>query len=182
MGKSTLLTRLMAAHPEDFGFSVSHTTRAPRAGEVEGVHYHFVSVEDIRASIAAGEFLEHAEVHGRYYGTSKTAVDAVGASGRVCVLDIDVQGVAQVQAAGVDVGAYIFVAPPSLEALKARLTARGTETPERMAVRLANAAGELEAAKTLHWDAYIVNDSLEEAYAALERAVAPARAEAAESR
>jgi guanylate kinase len=79
VGKGTLINRLLADHPGRFGFSVSHTTRPPRAGEVDGVHYHFTTVYQIRVDIAEGKFLEYADVHGNYYGTSLAAVEAVAA-------------------------------------------------------------------------------------------------------
>ena len=91
VGKGTLLTRLMAEHPDSFGFSVSHTTRQPRAGEVDGVHYHFVKKEDMEAAITRGEFIEYARVHSNMYGTSVKAVEDVRAAGKTCLLDIDVQ-------------------------------------------------------------------------------------------
>lgn len=91
VGKGTLLNRLMAEHPEDFGFSVSHTTRQPRAGEVDGVHYHFVKKEDMEEAITRGEFIEYARVHSNMYGTSVKGVEDVRAAGKTCLLDIDVQ-------------------------------------------------------------------------------------------
>ena len=91
VGKGTLLNRLMAEHPESFGFSVSHTTRQPRAGEVDGVHYHFVKKEDMEAAITRGEFIEYARVHSNMYGTSVKGVEDVRAAGKTCLLDIDVQ-------------------------------------------------------------------------------------------
>ena len=91
VGKGTLLNRLMAEHPEAFGFSVSHTTRQPRPGEVDGVHYHFVQKEDMEAGIQRGEFVEYAHVHSNMYGTSVKGVEDVRAAGKTCLLDIDVQ-------------------------------------------------------------------------------------------
>ena len=90
-GKSTLIGALRKEFPDDFGFSVSHTTREPRTGERDGVDYNFVRKADMEAEIAAGKFLEHANVHGNLYGTSFAAVERVAADGRVCILDIDVQ-------------------------------------------------------------------------------------------
>ena len=95
VGKSTLINRVIALHPDVFGFGVSHTTRAPRAGEQDGVHYVFSSEVDMQAGIERGDFLEHASVHGHMYGTSKEAVQRVSREGKVCVLDIDVQGTQQ---------------------------------------------------------------------------------------
>lgn len=164
-GKSTLITRLMAEFPEDFGFSVSHTTRKPRAGETDGVNYHFVTMEFMEAEIAKGEFIEYAKVHGKIYGTSKQAVEVVARQNRICILDIDIQGVESCRRLGLDVARYIFVAPPSLEVLEARLRKRATESPEDLAQRLENARSEMAAAEATTWDAWIVNDDLERAYA-----------------
>jgi hypothetical protein len=91
VGKGTLLTRLIQAHPDRFGFCVSHTTRAPRPGEINGVHYHFCDVAEMEAAIGRGEFLEHARVHSNIYGTSLAAVEAVSRAGKTCLLDIDVR-------------------------------------------------------------------------------------------
>ena len=92
VGKGTLLDMLLQCHDADFGFCVSHTSRNPRPGEVDSVAYHFASVDEMERMIAAGEFIEYARVHGNIYGTSKAAVRAVQASGKTCVLDIDIQG------------------------------------------------------------------------------------------
>uniref|UniRef100_A0A7S1C324 guanylate kinase n=1 Tax=Bicosoecida sp. CB-2014 TaxID=1486930 RepID=A0A7S1C324_9STRA len=173
-GKSSLIHKLTAEFPDDFGFSVSHTTRKPRKGEEDGVDYHFVAKPDMEAAIAkGGEFLETAHVHANIYGTSKRAVSDVADRCRVCVLDIDVQGVQTCKAINFEAGKYIFVAPPSIDALRERLTARGTETSESMERRLRNAAGELEAAKTIDFDATIVNDDLDHAYAVLRKEMMP---------
>ncbi|PUU82415.1 P-loop containing nucleoside triphosphate hydrolase protein, partial [Tuber borchii] len=130
-GKSTLLTRLFAAHPSTFGFSISHTTRQPRSGETPGVDYHFVSPETFESLIAQGAFIEHMRFSGNYYGTSIEAVRAVAEKGRVCVLDIEMESVKQVKRT--DLGAkYVFLKPPSLEELRARLEGRGTETEESL--------------------------------------------------
>ena len=176
VGKSTLIKRLQAEFPGAFGFSVSHTTRSPRAGEEDGKDYHFVTAEGraaLEADIAAGKFLESATVHGNIYGTSKAAVEAVTAQGRACILDIDVQGVASCRRAGFQVGKYIFVAPPEIAELEKRLRARGTETEETIAKRVGNASKEMTAATGLSWDAWIVNDDLETAYAQLRALVGP---------
>lgn len=124
---------LRAEFPDDYGFSVSHTTRAPRPGETDGKDYHFATSPEARAKmeadIKAGLFLESANVHGNLYGTSKAAVESVGKENRVCLLDIDIVGVKSCRAlqdkGQFDVGAYIFIAPPSAEALEERLRARG---------------------------------------------------------
>ena len=114
VGKSTLIKRLKEDFPGAFGFSVSHTTRSPRAGEVDGKDYNFVTDKAVmEADIAAGKFLESANVHGNFYGTSWAAIESVKAAGQICILDIDVQGVASCRKAGFPVGFYVFIAPPS---------------------------------------------------------------------
>jgi guanylate kinase len=144
-GKSTLCANLK--DDGQFRFSVSCTTRAPRRGEEDGVDYHFISPEDFDERVRAGRFLEHAEVHGSRYGTPlEPALEAIE-SGMDLLLDIDVQGAAQVRActdarirpAIVD----IFIMPPTIEELEHRLRKRGTETAEQMARRLANARLEM---------------------------------------
>mmetsp|Transcript_19277 Transcript_19277/g.36001 ORF Transcript_19277/g.36001 Transcript_19277/m.36001 type:complete len:552 (-) Transcript_19277:899-2554(-) len=128
---------------EYFGFSVSHTTRAPRPGEVNGTHYHFIDREVMLKQIEEGQFVEHAEVHGNLYGTSFNTVQFVMKSGRICVLDIDVQGVRGVKASQLD-PYYVFIAPPSMEELETRLKGRGTENEEAILVRTVNVAAEVE--------------------------------------
>eukprot|EP00741_Cyanophora_paradoxa_P002413 tig00000076_g2338.t1 len=174
VGKGTLIQRLMARHPDSFGFAVSHTTRGPRPGEEHGVHYYFAERGEMEAAIARGEFLESAHVHGNLYGTSFRAVREVLASGRACVLDIDVQGARQVRAAA-DRGAlprplFVFIAPPSFAELETRLRGRGTETEEKIALRLKNARAEMDFAEQSEgfFDQTIVNDEVQIAYAELE--------------
>nr|CAD7261769.1 unnamed protein product [Timema shepardi] len=141
-GKSTLIRRLFDEFPEQFGFSVSHTTRQPRPGEVDGKHYHFTTKETMKEAIARGEFLESAEFSNNLYGTSKKAVEEVTQSGHVCVLDIDVQGVKQVKEKDIN-AIYVFVSPPSLAELEKRLRGRNTETEESLQRRLAVAKQEM---------------------------------------
>jgi len=163
-GKTTLLKRIMAEVP-NLGFSVSHTTRPPRPGERNGVDYHFVSRGEFLAMREGGAFLEWAEVHTNFYGTSKQAVADKLAAGVDLFLDIDVQGAKQIKEAH-DLGAvFLFVAPPSWQELEKRLSGRGTETAETVRVRLANARKEMAEA---HWyDYLIVNDDLAAATALL---------------
>lgn len=146
-GKSTLLKYLADAGCHDFIYSVSCTTRAPRPGEVDGEHYHFLSREEFERRAAAGEFLEYAQVHGNFYGTlRKTVADAL-ASGRDLLMDVDIQGAAQIRANAdekmksclVD----IFLMPASIAELERRLRKRATETPEQLALRLKNAEIEM---------------------------------------
>ena len=140
VGKGTLINRLMADFPGKFGFSVSHTTRAPRPGETDGVHYNFVEKSAMEADIADGKFLEHAHVHENIYGTSLAAVEAVATKGQVCVLDIDVQGAEIVKKSTLD-ALFVFIAPPSMEELEKRLRGRGTEKEESIQKRLATRRG-----------------------------------------
>ena len=171
VGKGTLINRLMADFPGRFGFSVSHTTRAPRPGEEDGVHYNFVQKADMEADIAAGKFLEYAHVHENIYGTSLAAVEAVAKKGRVCVLDIDVQGAEIVKKSSLD-AVFVFVSPPSMEELEARLRGRGTDKEESIQKRLANAAGEMAKTKVEgFFHAVIVNDDLDRAYGELKKAI-----------
>ena len=164
-GKSTLLKRLMAEYPNAFAFSVSHTTRKPRPGEENGKDYHYVSREEILAGIENGEFLEYAEFSGNYYGTSKKAVETVLSSGRICALDVDIQGVKNLKKTDLN-PVYLFIKPPSLETLETRLRERGTETEDSLNKRLDTAKYELEFEKNEKnaFDHVIVNDNLDVAY------------------
>jgi guanylate kinase len=161
-GKSTLLNALRQT--PDFVYSVSYTTRSPRPGEVSGEDYCFVTKEEFEQRLAGGEFLEHAEVHGNYYGTLRSTVVEQLHDGVDVLIDIDVQGARQIRAdensAIRDAVADIFIMPPSLDELRRRLNKRGTETPEQIEIRLHNAAAEMEA-----WHDYrytIVSGSVEE--------------------
>ncbi|KAJ7583389.1 guanylate kinase [Mycena floridula] len=158
VGKSTLLQRLFAEHPDKFGFSVSHTTRNPRPGEVEGKHYFFISKDDFRQLIHKGAFIEHAEFSGNFYGTSFQTVRDVQQQGRRCILDIEAQ---QTDLNPI----YLFISPPSLADLRARLQNRGTETEASVEKRLTTAFREIEYAKepNIH-DLVIVNDNIDRAY------------------
>ena len=145
VGKGSLLDRLTREHGDDVGFSVSHTSRAPRPGEVDGEHYHFRTKEVILSGVERGDFIEHAHVHGNVYGTSKAAVMEVIKQGKVCLLDIDVQGAAAVQASDVP-SVRVFILPPSMKELERRLRSRGTESEASIAKRLHNAKEEVRVA------------------------------------
>uniref|UniRef100_F7GHY0 Guanylate kinase n=1 Tax=Macaca mulatta TaxID=9544 RepID=F7GHY0_MACMU len=173
-GKSTLLKRLLKEHSGIFGFSVSHTTRNPRPGEENGKDYYFVTREVMQRDIAAGDFIEHAEFSGNLYGTSKAAVQAVQAMNRICVLDVDLQGVRNIKATDLR-PIYISVQPPSLHVLEQRLRQRNTETEESLAKRLAAARADMESSKEPGlFDVVIINDSLDQAYAELKEALSEA--------
>lgn len=163
-GKSTLLKKLFAEYPGKFGFSVSNTTRSPREGEVDGVDYNFLSVEEFKHNIEANKMIEWAQFSGNYYGTAFEGVERVLQLGQTCLLDIDMQGVKSVKASEMD-ARYLFIAPPSIQDLRKRLEGRGTETAESLEKRLAAATAELEYAETGAHDLIIVNDDLEKCYA-----------------
>jgi guanylate kinase len=141
-GKTSLVRALLERDPS-IGLSVSYTTRPARHGEIDGVHYHFVDQVEFDRRRAAGEFLEWALVHGNHYGTSRAWIADQIASGTDIVLEIDWQGAAQVRRMFPD-AVSVFIAPPSLEVLRQRLTARGQDSPEVIERRMAAARSELE--------------------------------------
>eukprot|EP00095_Tigriopus_kingsejongensis_P002714 snap_masked-scaffold809_size94238-processed-gene-0.19 protein:Tk02714 transcript:snap_masked-scaffold809_size94238-processed-gene-0.19-mRNA-1 annotation:"guanylate kinase" len=167
-----MLKRLMSEFPDNFGFSISHTTRSPRAGEQDGVHYHYVQVEAMRQAILGGEFIETAEFSGNMYGTSQRAVENVLEKGRICILDIDMQGVQQIKKMPSLDPFYVFVQAPSLEVLEGRLRARGTENEDSLAKRLMAARKEMEFGRVAgNFDLVILNDDLPKAYQELKNFV-----------
>ncbi|XP_073149062.1 guanylate kinase 2-like [Henckelia pumila] len=169
VGKGTLITKLMEEFPSMFGFSVSHTTRAPRNHEQNGVHYHFTERSVMEKDIEDGKFLEFAAVHGNLYGTSIEAVDVVADEGKRCILDIDVQGARSVKASSLE-AIFIFICPPSFEELEKRLRARATETEEQIQKRLRNAKLELEQGNSPGlFDYMLVNDNLDTCYKNLKK-------------
>ena len=152
---------------ESFFIVKLDTTREPRAGEKNGVAYHFVTKENMQQLIDDHQFLEHAVFSGNHYGTSKQAVQDVMASGKVCILDIDLQGVQSVRKAGLP-ARYVLVRPKSLDVLEKRLRGRGTETEEAIQRRLERAKAEWEyGLDPAHFDRVVVNDEVEQAYADL---------------
>ncbi len=159
-GKSTLVRRLVQEFP-GFSFSLSTTTRQPRAGEKDGREYRFVSRAEFEDLIAKGYFAEWARVHGNYYGTPLQATQELLQSGQDVLFDIDVQGARQLRAtlAG---SVLIFIFPPDHKELKRRLEQRGTDQPEQIARRMAAARDELAAAP--EFDYWMVNDQLPKAY------------------
>ena len=164
VGKGTLIRRLREAMPE-IEMSVSATTREPRAGEREGVDYHFMTDSEFDEAIAGGQFLEHAEYSGHRYGTLHSEVDRRGAP---VVLEIEVQGARQVRQASDD-ALLVFIAPPDPRALEERLRTRGTDSAEAVAKRLETARTELAARN--EFQHLIVNDDLDVAAAELESVV-----------
>lgn len=161
-GKTTLTAALR--QKPDFVYAVSCTTRAPRPGEVHGEDYFFLTEDDFATRVAAGEFLEHAEVHGRHYGTLKRTVLDQLEHGVDVLIDIDTQGAASIRACNdafiQSALADVFIMPPSVDELRRRLLRRGTETAEQIEVRIRNASSEMK-----HWREYrytIISGSMEE--------------------
>ncbi|KAG0273885.1 hypothetical protein BGZ95_010312 [Linnemannia exigua] len=177
-GKSTLLERLFREYPSTFGFSVSHTTRKPRPGEKEGIAYHFVTQSTINDLIARDQFLEYAVYSGNTYGTSLKTVQDIKDSGKICIMDIELQGVKQIRALVAEEkekknkeggegfeARYLLVRPPSLEVLEARLRARDTETEDAIAKRMEAAKREWDAGSDPdNFEHIVVNDDLDRAY------------------
>jgi guanylate kinase len=160
VGKGTVSTYIRDNYPEVW-LSVSATTRAPRPGEVDGVHYFFKSKEEFESLVAAGEFLEWAVVHGQNtYGTLKSTVKQAIAEGRSVLLEIDLQGARQVKQALPD-AQFVFLAPPSWEELVRRLVGRGTETAEEQQRRLET--GKVELAAEPEFDHTVINDDVRRA-------------------
>ncbi|MCA1641947.1 MAG: guanylate kinase [Acidobacteria bacterium] len=158
-GKGTLIRRVLPVVPR-LGYSTSWTTREPRAGEVEGVHYFFVTEQAFAEARARGEFLEWAVVHGKHYGTSLAVIERELGSGRDVILEIDVQGAESVRRAAVD-SVGVFILPPSFDVLRERLTARASENPEQLATRLCNARSEV--ARYNEFDYVLLNDDADRA-------------------
>ncbi len=163
-GKSTV-SRLVRQRLPHLAYSVSLTTRPPRPGEQPGVDYHFVSREDFLKRVEAGEMAEYAEIYGNLYGTSARVLADTLAQGRDLLLEIDVEGAAQLRRKFPQ-GVFIFLEPPSLEELERRLRSRGTEEEEVIRRRLARAQEELAQAE--RYDYRVVNDDLEQAVSQVE--------------
>ena len=163
-GKTTLTRRLLEEHP-GLEFSVSHTTRLPRQGEVDNRDYHFISTDAFQSMIERHEFAEHAYVHGNRYGTAEAPVETALAAGKDMIFDVDWQGGAALSKRWPNDSLKIFILPPDLATLESRLRQRATDAPEIIDRRLQKAIEELE-----HFGEYqhlIVNDDLERAYALL---------------
>ena len=164
-GKGTLVSRVREAMP-NLGLTVSATTRAPRAGEVDGVNYYFLSEDEFSRRIANGDFVEWAQVHDHRYGTLVQEVERKLSSGSSLILEIDVQGALNVKERFPD-SILIFIEPPSMEVLEQRLVGRGSETDESLRLRLANARLEMSLAD--RYDVRLVNDDLDAATDELSR-------------
>lgn len=162
-GKTTLIRKALERIP-DLSYSVSHTTRPPRAGEIHGKDYFFTDETDFKSMIDQSQMLEWARVHNYFYGTSKKFVEQTLETGSSLILDIDVQGAEQIMASSLN-PVSIFILPPSMEVLRRRLEGRGTDAADVIALRLKNA--EAEMAKKDIYDHLLINDDLDEAVSML---------------
>ncbi len=158
-GKTTLINRLLSEYKE-YEFSISSTTRSVRNGEIDGKDYYFISQEEFKKQILYNDFIEWAEVHGNYYGTSKKEIDRIEQAGKIPIFDLDVQGVRIIKEK-LPGAVFIFIVPPSIDVLAERLKGRRTDSEEQINLRLKNAIEELKQYKL--FDYIVVNDKLEEA-------------------
>ncbi|KAJ1499007.1 hypothetical protein HMI55_001340 [Coelomomyces lativittatus] len=164
-GKSTLLNRLFKDFPNSFGFSVSHTTRKPRPNETHGIQYFFVDPSTFDSLISQNQFIEHVEYAGNKYGTTFGAVKEVAEKGKICVLDIEMQGVQLVKSRPEMKCHYVFIRPPNLETLESRLKSRATDTSDAIQNRLKAAQIEIKFSETPGvYDRVILNQDIEKAY------------------
>ncbi len=158
-GKNSLIEKLKQLR-NDLEHSISTTTRAPRSNERDGINYYFISREEFEEQIRQDKFLEYAAILDYYYGTSRAEIQRILHSGKIPILDVDVQGALQIKSSGIPCR-LVFIMPPSLEVLRARLEARGTESPEQIKQRMELALHEM---KFRHeYDIIIVNDNLQRA-------------------
>jgi len=162
-GKTTLV-RMLQKEFSCVAQSISYTTRRARAKETPGKDYHFISKEEFSKKISDGEFLEHAQVYENEYGTSKKQIEELRAQGKHVVLVIDTQGALSLRKAKTE-AVFIFILPPSMDALRQRLSSRGTENPAQIDERISFAKGEVDLAE--HYDYRIINDQLQSAYEVL---------------
>ena len=163
-GKGTICKALLEKH-DDLFISVSATTRQPRAGEVDGVNYHFITKEDFIKRVEQKDFLEYAEVYGNYYGTPKSKVEEMLNSGKNVILEIDIQGALKVKE-NFKEGVFIFILPPSMEELKQRIIKRGSETPESLMRRFKSAYQEINYISKYNYA--VVNDIVDVAVSKIE--------------
>ena len=170
-GKGTVCKKILDDMPQ-VAYSISATTRAPRPGEVDGKEYYFLSRDEFTAWIADGKFLEYANVYGNFYGTPLNKIEERINRGEDILLEIDVQGALNVKRKCPD-GIYIFLLPPSLAELKRRIEGRGTESPESLERRLANAVAEIKIG--LEYTYAVVNDTVDNAAAQIKAIIAAER-------
>lgn len=166
-GKTTLIKKYLENHPQTL-FSVSHTTRDKRSGEIEGKDYYFIDKEKFEEMINEGKFLEWANVHEHYYGTSFEEIEKAKNKNDTLILDLDIQGALFLKENGIK-AKYIFIEPVSIEDLKNRLQGRGTESEEDIKIRIWDAKRELEYKD--RFDFIIKNEEIEDAYKELEKAI-----------
>lgn len=159
-GKSTIVKRLLSDFP-NFVLSVSATTRSPRMGEIDGIHYHFINFADFKQMIDTNQLIEWEEIFGNYYGTPKSELERID-DNKCLVFDIDVKGALSIKNNYPDQSLLIFIAPPSLEVLEKRLKNRSTETEQQISYRLKRAEFELSFQSS--FDKIVINDDLEIAY------------------
>lgn len=170
-GKTSLVKELLAS-TDNLTVSVSHTTRNPRSGEIDGVHYHFVSTDEFCNLIEQAAFLEYAQVFDNYYGTSKQAVQTLLEQGRDVILEIDWQGALQIKDKFAE-AVMIFILPPSREALRTRLSGRGQDSPEVIEKRLAGSLTEMK--QYDKFDYLVINDEFELALSDLQAIIKATR-------
>ena len=169
-GKTTIVRELLKKY-QQFEFSISATSRAPRGTERDGVDYYFLTADEFRKAVAEDKFVEWEEVYaGTYYGTLKSEVDRIWARGKVIIFDVDVKGGYNLKKYFGDSALSVLIVPPSLEVLEQRLRGRGTDSEEAIIERLGKAGSELEFAKG-KFDIELVNDKLEDTFAAAEAAI-----------
>lgn len=166
-GKTSLVKQLIAT-TNDLAVSISHSTRQPRPGEIDGQHYHFVSREQFSEMIKQGDFLEHAEVFGNFYGTAQSSVEYMLGNGLDVILEIDWQGALQVQKIRPD-AIMIFILPPDRQSLRQRLSNRGQDSAEVIEKRLSGSIHEMQ--QYLHFDYVVINDIFDVALAELKAIV-----------
>ncbi len=168
-GKSTIVNHILGLHPE-MEFSVSATSRAPRGQEKDGVEYYFFTADEFRRMISEDKFIEHEEVYsGSFYGTLKSEVNRIWDKGHVIIFDVDVKGGVNLKKYFKEKALSVFIQAPSVEELRRRLVARGTDSPEAIEKRVAKAAEEMTYADK--FDYILVNDDLQKAYTEAERIV-----------
>ncbi|KAH8730236.1 P-loop containing nucleoside triphosphate hydrolase protein [Phaeosphaeriaceae sp. PMI808] len=166
-GKSTILKRLFDEYPDKFGFSISHTTRGPRGEEQDGCEYYFVKKEEFLELVDQKGFIEHAQFGDNHYGTSIKAVNDIADKGRICILDIEMEGVKQVaNHPSFPRPRFLFLSPPSMEILEQRLRSRATDKEDAILKRLKQAKNEMDFANSgdAPHDKIIINDDLDKAY------------------
>ena len=170
VGKGTMISRLLREHRESLSLCVSHTTRAPRAGEIDGSHYHFVDQKDMLDMIGENKFLEVCQVHDNIYGTSKAALEHVTASGKTAIIEIDVKGAEKIKMEHPELNVhFVFIQAPSMKDLEERIRGRDGSSA-KVELRLATAEFEMAFIKdhTSLYNTIITNDDLERAYTEIE--------------